>query len=724
MAVLIIPSAFAVHDTGAFELDGNATTQTSDDWDHVCYQNAINGGSTAAAAQTLCGTSSGASASTGVSWIAEPNLNSSIFTGGGSKDPQDVSSWAWKDGAGGLPDKDNLLHAMAAEYSLAGTDKTGTCPNGTDVAVGSTFDSTVNCRVLYFGSDRNDNSGDAQQGFWFFQNKIGLGANAVGGGTGFSGVHKNGDVLVISDFSNGGTTSTITVFKWDSACTKAVNNPQPGDCGDANLRLLSTSTNALCSGLQQNDNACGLVNSATITMPWSFKDKSATPSNGALNGEFFEAGINLSTLGLAGECFSSVASETRSSTSTTATLKDFVLGGFEKCTPNLTTQVKNSSGTNTNGTIQPGTPLHDTATVAVTGATNPADATGHVDFFLCGPSASAVPNCDGTTGHVGTQVGGDVALTDTSNPANTSDGISGGSSGDVNTALSPLGNGYYCFRAVATLTNYDSPGAFTDGTAECFQVLKLNTTIATSPQSPSGTAITGALNLKDSPTIYDHAVVTGAAGGGFPEGNVTFYICTPSDVVGGVCPQGAGTQVGTAKDLTHVSGETIKSEATSDGYSITSTSALGVYCFRAVYASTSAVYNGVDDANTTTECFTVQNASSATSAQNWLPNDHVAITADAGSIAGTLSIQLIKGTLGTTCAGSTGTVKYTESVPNSGAFTATAAGATYDTTNSSFKVAAADAGDYYWRIIFTPTSSLATGVTKCESSSVSINNSP
>jgi hypothetical protein len=232
------------------------------------------------------------------------------------------------------------------------------------------------------------------------------------------------------------------------------------------------------------------------------------------------------------------------------------------------------------------------------------------------------------------------------------------------------------------------------------------------------------LNLKDSPTIYDHAVVTGAAGGGFPEGNVTFYICTPSDVVGGVCPQGAGTPVGTAKDLTHVSGETIKSEATSDGYSITSTSALGVYCFRAVYASTSAVYNGVDDANTTTECFTVQNASSATSAQNWLPNDHVAITADAGSIAGTLSIQLIKGTLGTTCAGSTGTVKYTESVPNSGAFTATAAGATYDTTNSSFKVAAADAGDYYWRIIFTPTSSLATGVTKCESSSVSINNSP
>ena len=28
------------------------------------------------------------------------------------------------------------------------------------------------CEVLFFGSDRYDNSGDAQQGFWFFQNKI------------------------------------------------------------------------------------------------------------------------------------------------------------------------------------------------------------------------------------------------------------------------------------------------------------------------------------------------------------------------------------------------------------------------------------------------------------------------------------------------------------------------------------------------------------------------
>ena len=49
----------------------------------------------------------------------------------------------------------------------------------------------------------------------------------------------------------------------------------------------------------------------------TFTDKSGNTTY--LQGEFYEGGVNLSLLGLAGECFASVASETRSSTSTTAT---------------------------------------------------------------------------------------------------------------------------------------------------------------------------------------------------------------------------------------------------------------------------------------------------------------------------------------------------------------------------------------------------------------------
>src|SRR5215510_13930652 len=283
---LAVAPALAVHDTGAFELDGNAVNGPApgDDWDNVCHQ-VVKGDCSTTDNTTAFG------GATAVDWVAEPNPSASIFTGGGSKDPQDINQWAWKD-AGGLPDKDNLLHSFAARYSLP---PSSSCPS-----TGTT------CEVLYFGSDRLDNSGDAQQGFWFFQNSIALGNNPVGGGSGFSGVHRTGDLLVISDFSNGGTTSTITVYSWDPTCKKT-----GGTCGDANLRTLATSANANCATAAANDAFCGLVNSSTITMPWPFTDKSGTPANGALNGEFYEGGVNLSKLGLGDKCFTSVASETR-----------------------------------------------------------------------------------------------------------------------------------------------------------------------------------------------------------------------------------------------------------------------------------------------------------------------------------------------------------------------------------------------------------------------------
>ena len=41
--------------------------------------------------------------------------------------------------------------------------------------------------MIYFGSDRLDNSGDAQQGFWFLQNAIGLSTNKIGGGVRYIG---------------------------------------------------------------------------------------------------------------------------------------------------------------------------------------------------------------------------------------------------------------------------------------------------------------------------------------------------------------------------------------------------------------------------------------------------------------------------------------------------------------------------------------------------------
>ena len=164
---------FAVHDTGQFQLDGDAATATDtagtpfavDDWDKVCYEVAVKGGLTPAQAEAKCGIGSPTSGATAVSWVAEPDRNTTIFTGGGSKDPINIDQWAWKDGAGGLPDKDNLEHAYAVRYSLASGPH---CPG-----VGGDTSGATTCDVIYFGSDRFDNSGDAQQGFWFLQNAIG-----------------------------------------------------------------------------------------------------------------------------------------------------------------------------------------------------------------------------------------------------------------------------------------------------------------------------------------------------------------------------------------------------------------------------------------------------------------------------------------------------------------------------------------------------------------------
>jgi hypothetical protein len=471
--ILITTNAvLAVNQTGRFELDGNATTTTSDDWDEVCHQVLGND----------CSTANNTNGATAVSWSAEADPSASIFTGGGSKDPQDPEdSWAWKD-EGGLPDKDNLLHGFAARYSLPAD--AATCPAG----------SFATCEVIFFGSTRFANDGDAVQGFWFFQNKIQQTNIPSGGGFKFSGHHKNGDLLIISDFSNGGSVSTIFVHKWDTTCAKAANNdPQPNQCSAQNLRLAASSTNANCVTSAATAGFCGIVNTGAtnVASPWPFLDKAGSTS--FRQGEFFEGGVNLSTLGLGGECFSSVASETRSSTSPTATLKDFVLGQFASCTATMSTTASNT------GTVAPGTSITDTATIVGSSPTN--DPSGTVTFFLCS-GVSAGGSCP--TG--GTNIG--------------TGALSGGGNGTstaTSPAVAPTTPGRYCFRAEwPGDTNYTTALSHTNSTTECFTVQ--DTTAINSDQkwlpndsatvtAGAGSALNGTLTLR----LYESGDCTGTA---------------------------------------------------------------------------------------------------------------------------------------------------------------------------------------------------------------------
>lgn len=256
-----------------FELDKNAVDDASplDDWQ------TLNSGGGSAIATTLDGNGNP---------VEIPDLGGqTIFTTGGSKDDLDLSQWRHK--SGNSPPKDEITNAYAAAYQ-----------SGTDTYV-------------VFGADRFAQNGDAVIGFWFFQDEVSLITTGPDAGK-FSGVHTNGDVLILSDFSQGGGEVTIRVFKWNS----------PGGAINGTLDLIGTGFGCAASPL-----FCAEVNDAPTPAPWPY-----TPSQGPANifptGAFFEGGINLTQLGITNVCFSSFLAETRSSTSVDATLKDFVTGTF------------------------------------------------------------------------------------------------------------------------------------------------------------------------------------------------------------------------------------------------------------------------------------------------------------------------------------------------------------------------------------------------------------
>lgn len=283
MFAMVTQANAGVASNGLFELDANAVDNSGapppDDW----------------ATPPDAG---GALLFSGI--LADP-APQSIFDGG-KKDIQDVSAWSWKNGS--VPDKDDLTNAYAAAYNDNGD------------------------LVLYFGADRFANTGDAFMGFWFFKQKV----KAMPDGS-FSGNHVAGDTLVLVDYPQGANAEPyIAVVVWDTTCTKAASNdPSPGECAAANLRLKSESgAGAVCNtGLNQL--ACATTNHQDETSPWSYVPKSGT-ANIFPYESFFEGGINLTKL-VGGEdnCFSSYMAETRSSSSFTASLKDFVLGDFELC---------------------------------------------------------------------------------------------------------------------------------------------------------------------------------------------------------------------------------------------------------------------------------------------------------------------------------------------------------------------------------------------------------
>ena len=257
-----------------------------------------------------------------------------IFTQGGSKDPNDISVPnskgvlipGWQHTSGSVPDKDDILNAYAAKY-------TGS-PNGDT--------------IIAFGADRYDSSGDAFFGAWFFQKLVYAAADGsfreqIGAAPAASdplAVHVLGDILVLINFSGGGGIATGAVYEWIPAGTPCPAGVPVGTPVAQKTLCDITATAPVGSvlgvsndmtGALTIDASCGVQPGQTL--PWDelYVPKSGTPGT-IPAAQFFEGAINFDAFPrLRDSCFNSLLIETRSSSSPSAQLKDFVLGQFDTC---------------------------------------------------------------------------------------------------------------------------------------------------------------------------------------------------------------------------------------------------------------------------------------------------------------------------------------------------------------------------------------------------------
>jgi hypothetical protein len=603
MTGLLAGTASAVHDTGVFELDGNIVHNgtATYDWGNIFD-------------------ATGASIPTGAviqnTDFQKDSVNpdASYFTsnGAGVKDTQPISAWGCKTQSNPTA-KDNILNAYVtlAQIPVNAPDNAG------DV-------------VLYLASERESNNGDSFAGFWLFRSAISC--NSATGS--FTGVHTNGDLLIVSNYTNGGGSQDVNLFEWENG--SLVNLGNGGVCGASPL-----------------DHMCGIANASTIGTQWPPGNTTAPAGStyGLISNTFVETGIDLTyELGSSIPCFAFFQAETRSSQQLTATLKDFTAGNFSNCSTSTATTPQTAAGATIPagglsigaGSVQ----ARDHAVVSVNGVGTPPPPTGAVKFFICGPIATG--NCATGGNQVGTPSTGET-LTASNPPTTPSSSFADSDPVTITSA------GRYCFRGVyvpdaaSQLPASSDPKSATDtATNECFVVNPVTPNLST--QASAGPVFVGA-------KINDTAHLTGTAtkpDGSAADGQISFTAYGPDDcatvafgpVTIDVHGDGFYGGAGTAAEFTPT--------------------APGVYTWVASYNGSSPNTNGAGPGACPepTEAVTVQqNQPTMSTAQSFVPNDSATVNATAGgNLAGSVQFTLYPG------ANCSGTALYTSSaVPVSGA---------------------------------------------------------
>ncbi|MDQ1456480.1 MAG: hypothetical protein QOH28_2100 [Actinomycetota bacterium] len=289
-------------------------------------------------------------------FMADP-LSSDSFSCGGATVNGDPTTFA---GAGSETNNGQL---NTFTYGTSGNN-----PPKDDVSnVYAISHNTASANEVFFGGERIVNNGSSHIDFEFLQASLNI-PNPCAAGT-MSGHRTQRDLLLSTDFTNGGALSGYQLYSWscngkapgtagyDAAKDATICDPAAnGNPGSGDPQYVAVSNSVSSFG----------VNAANITCGgWVCRDGSGTGTPTLLANAFMEGGIDLTAAGFTG-CISTFLPHTRSSPSFTSVLKDFAGPvAFSNCkSPTITTSQASAGVTSgANITVGLGASVTDTATL-------------------------------------------------------------------------------------------------------------------------------------------------------------------------------------------------------------------------------------------------------------------------------------------------------------------------------------------------------------------------
>ena len=300
LGLMYVAGAQAVHDEGVFELEGNATAGRRRHANNPANpQSQLPGGDDWAAVFSETDSADATAFESDFTILAPPTLagaGDSILSQD-TKDIQrdqrlDVEADDRRPRCRTRPTSSTLWAQYTVDKSDDGTPPPETCGSAP---------ATEECEILYFGADRFSNSGDTVMGFWFFRSDVTANAPVRRERHVHRQPHRTrrrpdqsqppfsrGDILVVSDFRQGGKAPNIQIYEWVTSGGSASTHLDQVGGGDSPASCTQApgehKNDPPVPPVGDNDNFCATANQFVVTSPWPYlaKDNSGGTSGPAV----------------------------------------------------------------------------------------------------------------------------------------------------------------------------------------------------------------------------------------------------------------------------------------------------------------------------------------------------------------------------------------------------------------------------------------------------------